>query len=166
MSRSLEWEKLSKNEQDIINNYQNEFPIKIGAIASALGVVVKKSTLKAGISGQIQMVDDRPEVKVNRHDSVPRQRFTIAHELAHFLLHRDKLAGDGIVDDVLYRSNLSDDLEAQANKLAADIIMPWHLLKDRISAFGAVKISESHIEIIAHEADVSVAAMKIRLGKY
>ena len=43
---------------------------------------------------------------VNKGDRYKtRQRFTIAHKIAHFILHREAI-GDGIVDDALYRSGL------------------------------------------------------------
>lgn len=165
MSRSPEWENLSVAIQETLSNHQIEFPVKVGQVAKDLGIDVKKSTLPAGKSGQIKLINGHGEIKVNRHDTHARQRFTIAHEIAHFLLHHEMLVGDGIIDDVLYRSNLSDELEAQANRLAADIIMPWNLIKEKIQTFGDVKLKDEHIELIANDAEVSVAAMKIRLGK-
>ncbi|MCV5491602.1 ImmA/IrrE family metallo-endopeptidase, partial [Escherichia coli] len=62
---------------------------------------------------------------MNQHDMQARRRYTLAHEIAHFLLHRHLLR-DGITDDVLYRSSQSSQIEAEANRLAADIIMPMH----------------------------------------
>jgi len=59
-----------------------------------------------------------------------RKRYTIAHEIAHFILHFDKIE-KGIVDrednksDVMFRSeSVSSNDEYAANKLAADILMP------------------------------------------
>ena len=163
MTTSVEWSRLTKNQKRIIVNYQQEFPIKIGSLAKELGVEVKKSTLPAGISGEIKEISGRVIARINRHDVKERQRFTIAHEVAHYLLHRSKVGG-GIVDDVLYRSALSDELEAEANRLAADIIMPWGLIKKSLEYLGGKK-TESNIELVAVEAEVSVTAMKIRLGK-
>ncbi len=89
--------------------------------------------------------------------------FTIAHEIAHYILHRE-LIGDGIVDDILYRSGLSDHLEAQANRLAADLIMPWPSLHKRIQELSDLKNEELY-EQLAKDFEVSTTAMKIRLGK-
>lgn len=160
---SKEWNGLPENQRGILARFQQEFPVKVGSVAKELGVTIKISTLPAGISGEIRELDGAIVIKVNRHDSKERQRFTIAHEISHFLLHKDRI-GDGIIDDVLYRSCLSDELEAQANRLAADIVMPWTLIKRSLDRINAEKL-EQKIEIIANEAEVSVIAMKIRFGK-
>ena len=144
MTYSREWLSLPKDKQDIILQHQQEFPIKVGAIAKAFGITVKKSTLDAGISGEIKKTDGEVVIRVNRHDVKERQRFTLAHEIAHFLLHEEKI-GDGIVDDILYRSSLSDELEAQANRLAADIVMPWSLIQSALEQEPDLKIEQKNI---------------------
>ncbi len=163
MTYSREWLSLPKDKQDIILQHQQEFPIKVGAIAKAFGITVKKSTLDAGISGEIKKTDGEVVIRVNRHDVKERQRFTLAHEIAHFLLHEEKI-GDGIVDDILYRSSLSDELEAQANRLAADIVMPWSLIQSALEQEPDLKI-EQKIEMLARQSEISTTAIKIRLGK-
>lgn len=163
MTVSTEWSLLTTEQVKTIENFQKEFPVAIGNIAKAFGLVVKKSTLPAGISGEIKEENGSYVIRVNRHDVKARQRFTISHEIAHFLLHKDKI-GDGITDDVLYRSKLSDLLEIQANRLAADMILPWKLIQDSLQKH-AEKKNETKYEIIAEEAEVSTTALKIRLGK-
>lgn len=163
MTVSTEWSLLTTEQIKTIEKFQKEFPVAIGNIAKAFGLVVKKSTLPAGISGEIKEENGSYVIRVNRHDVKARQRFTISHEIAHFLLHKDKI-GDGITDDVLYRSKLSDLLEIQANRLAADMILPWKLIKDSLQKH-AEKKTETKYEIIAEEAEVSTTALKIRLGK-
>lgn len=163
MNFSKEFLRLSTTEQSIIAKHQNELPIPVGQIAKELGLTVNSSTLPAGISGEIKLVDSNYVIRVNRHDIKARQRFTVAHEIAHYLLHRD-LIGDGISDDILYRSALSDTLEAEANRLAADILMPLGIINAQLSLHQDKK-SEQRYEIVANLADVSLAALKIRLGK-
>jgi Zn-dependent peptidase ImmA (M78 family) len=162
MRVSREWTLITPHQREIITKHQAEFPVAVGAIAKDLGITVLKSTMPGQISGEIREVDGLVTIKVNRHDVKERQRFTIAHEIAHFLLHRDRLAG-GITDDVLYRSRLSDDLEKEANRLAADIIMPVVLIESLIKANAQLK-SEERYRKIAEEAQVSLAAAKIRSG--
>lgn len=159
--RSREWGSLPQAQKDVILNHQENFPVKVGAIAHELGLVVKSATLGPGISGEIKYEDENYVIRVNRHDVKARQRFTVAHEISHFLLHQD-LIGDGIVDDVLYRSTLSSMQEAQANRLAADIIMPWCLIEEWLTRNKHLK-GEQRIEKIAGAAEVSTTAMKIRL---
>ena len=164
MNQSKEWCSLSEEAQDKIVKHQSEFPVKVGAIAKEFGITVKKSTLNAGFSGEIKKQGGNEVIiRVNRHDVKERQRFTLAHEIAHFLLHEDRI-GDGIIDDILYRSNLSDVMEAQANRLAADIVMPLVLIKKSLEEMNGLKI-EQKIEKLAKQAELSTTAIKIRLER-
>lgn len=157
-----EWYRLTDEQVNIILSFQHNFPVKVGAIANAFNIVVKRSTLKPGISGQIKEEDGVVLIKINRHDSLGRQRFTLAHEIAHFLLHRDKLK-DGIEDTILFRSALSDKLEVEANRLAADIVMPFSLIES--IEFPSNTRLEVKTEYLANLAELSIPAMEIRLGK-
>jgi Zn-dependent peptidase ImmA (M78 family) len=163
MSTSSEWLTLTPEQRAIIKKYQSSFPIPLGSIAKEFGVIVKKATLAATISGEIREENDTFIIRINRHDVKERQRFTLAHEIAHFLLHKDRI-GDGISDDILYRSKLSDFMEVQANRLAADILMPWDLVQKKLSEYTGLK-NEEKFEKLANEAQVSTTAIKIRLGK-
>lgn len=162
---SREWSALPPLDREAIDEFHRIVPVRIGALAKSMGVRLSAATLKAGISGEIRPDPTAPSnfaIRINRHDSEYRQRFTVAHELAHFLLHRDQI-GNGIVDDVLYRSSLSDRREAEANRLAADLLMPDHLVEDwldRARALGVVDIPL----YLAERFEVSEAAMRIRLG--
>lgn len=146
-----------------ISDFHHELPVKVGRIAAKLGVKVKLSTLPNGISGEIRKENGVYVIRVNRHDSKERQRFTLAHEIGHFMLHKDMI-GDGIVDDALYRSRLSDRLEAEANRVAADILMPWDIIKLKIESLKELK-GEALYEELSTIFEVSTTAIKIRLGK-
>ena len=162
---SREWRSLPDDVRVTIEAHQQSAPVKLAPLARALGVKLRASTLPAGISGEIRPDEERPgcfAVRVNRHDSPRRQRFTIAHELSHFLIHRDEI-GDGITDDVLYRSGISDSREAQANRLAADLLMPQALMTTYVQQARALNI-EDIPAYLAQLFEVSEAAMKIRLG--
>lgn len=163
MKSSPEWKTLTDDQKSIIASHQEKLPVAVGAIAKDLGLIILKSTMPGSISGEIRETEGVVTIKVNRHDVKERQRFTIAHEIAHFLLHRERLAS-GITDDVLYRSRLSDDLEREANRLAADIIMPASLIEQELLAHSALKLDDRYKKV-AELAQVSLAAIKIRTGK-
>jgi Zn-dependent peptidase ImmA (M78 family) len=145
----------------VIRAHQDQAPVRVNALARDLGLAIFASDLRDGISGKIVNEGGRSEsgyiVYVNRNEAVVRQRFTAAHEIAHFILHRDRI-GDGITDDVLYRSKLSSPMEAEANRLAADILMPWHLIRE-VTAGGVTDVRN-----LAEHFEVSEIAMSIRLG--
>lgn len=166
LTYSNEWISLPEEQASLIRKHQHQFPIAVGSIAKELGITVKRSTLAAGISGEIKEDDGNVVIKVNRHDVKERQRFTLAHEIAHFLLHRDRI-GDGITDDILYRSKLSDFMEVQANRLAADILMPSHLIQQKLKELtqSSELREEEKYGKLADAAEVSTTAIKIRLGK-
>lgn len=157
-----EWQKLTQEQQEIIIKHHTSFPVKVGAIAKNFGIIVKKATLKPGISGVIKEQNGQVITRINRHDSEQRQRFTLAHEIAHFLLHREHIK-EGIEDTMLFRSSLSNALEAQANRLAADIVMPFSLI-DKIELPNMLRFEEK-VEIVANLANISSQAIEIRLGK-
>lgn len=147
----------------VLHVHTSKAPVKVGALATSLGLKVVLASLPMNISGLIQPDDDGHFIiKVNRFESKERQRFTIAHEIAHFLLHRDQI-DNGIIDSVLYRSKLSSRIEAEANKLAADIVMPSDAVFAAMARFGG-KLSDNDISDLASEFGVSRQAMGIRVG--
>lgn len=149
---------------EIIRSHQQKAPVEMVPLANALGLKVYKTTAwdKDGLSGAIIKDSDKGGESgyasfINAKHAETRRRFTIAHEAAHLILHRD-LIGDGITDDALWRSDLSNKVEAEANRLAADILMPWHLINDLMEK-GYNTLPE-----LARELNVSESAMAIRLG--
>jgi Zn-dependent peptidase ImmA (M78 family) len=146
---------------EVLKRFSQQVPVKVGGLAAALGLKVVLATLPMNISGLIQPgVDGGFVIKVNRFEPKERQRFTIAHEIAHFLLHRDKIQA-GLVDSVLYRSKLSSRLEAEANRLAADIIMPKEAV---IAAMRETKVDDEAVDALAQRFQVSRQAMEIRVS--
>lgn len=142
-----------------------EAPVKLNAIAEHLGIPVYLSTLKPKISGLIEPDDTAPSrfrIKLNRHEIAERQRFTLAHEIAHYLLHRS-LIGAGVVDDTMYRSGLSSRREVEANRLAADLCMPRELIDKHRRELAHLDADELVSEM-ARRFRVSKPAMQIRLG--
>lgn len=143
----------------IIVKHQTKWPVMVGEIAKELGISVKRIPLGAAIAGQLMPDRRSPSgytALINSDDAITRQKFTLAHEIAHFVLHRD-LIEDGVIDDTMYRSELGNSLETQANQLAADIIMPIRLVKKAL-------LETSDAKNLAHMFQVSEQAMKIRLN--
>ena len=132
-------------------------------LASDLGVkVYRGDAWPDNVSGRIYRSALRGghakyAIHVNGAPPEARQRFTIAHDLAHFLLHRQYI-GEIIYDDAVYRSGLPSAIETQANKLAAKILVPQHLLT------AALNQGIQSREALARAFQVSEVAMQIRLG--
>lgn len=156
---------LGENDKKVFARYSGHPPVKLAAMAEELGLEVFRSSLKPNISGLIEPSDTAPSgfrIRINRHELAERQRFTLAHEIGHYMLHRDKIGG-GIVDTVMYRSNLSSRYEVEANKFAADLVMPISFVNAKLKELGGVA-SEEAIVALANHFRVSQSAMRIRLG--
>ncbi len=151
-----------------IQEYQSNIPVRVVTLAKKeLKIDVQLAVLSPNISGVIKpssSEEGKFVIQINRYDNEPRRRFTIAHEIGHFLLHREKITGDGIADSVLYRSNLSDTIEREANLFAADLLMPQPKIIESIKDID-YKNGEG-IPELAEKFNVSLAAIRARLGVY
>ncbi len=163
---SKELARIAPAEKAILDQYLSEYPVKLGQLAKDLGVAIKVSSMGTGISGQISREGNQYVIRVNRNEARERQRFTVAHELSHYLLHRNVIdsSPEGIRDTVLYRSGKPEQIEFEANRLAAEIVMPKSLVdKELRSSFGGL-VTEATIESLASRFEVSKAAMEIKLS--
>lgn len=148
----------------VIREYQHKPPVDVVGIAERLGIDLIPEALGEHIAGKL-IRDSEPggsahyTIIVNSADHPRRRRFTIAHELAHFVLHRDLIEHEDVVDNELYRSHLSNYLEAQANRLAANILMPYPLITE-LRQQGILAPLD-----LARKFNVSEQAMRIRLGR-
>jgi hypothetical protein len=142
-------------------------PVNIEGIVRAMGLNLdKKADLEDSISGQLKRCNDGSfKISANRGENYFRQRFTIAHELGHYLLHAH-LIGEGVDDSTAYRSEPSGEFynenigvreETQANKFAASLLMPKSVVLTE-AVVGA------HVSELARKFQVSQQAMRIRLN--
>lgn len=79
-------------------------------------------------------------IYVNKDDSPERQAFTMAHELGHWVLHREDFLANPDSYPVLPRfnhPNRSDPMEKEANKFAACLLVPKRMLSPVRSAPAA-----------------------------
>ncbi|MEO0411031.1 MAG: ImmA/IrrE family metallo-endopeptidase [Pseudomonadota bacterium] len=147
----------------IVREHQRSGPVQTVPLARDLGLEVYHANgWPDDLSGKIVRSADRGgpsgfAIFVNAEHHVHRRRFTTAHEIAHFVLH-ENLIGDGIIDDGLYRSKLSNQTEWEANQMAADILMPWSLINREMD------LGNDSVQSLARELQVSPSAMSIRLG--
>lgn len=140
-------------------------PVPVGAIAERLEIEVYSTTLSPNISGLIKRVSlGKFEIQVNDTDAPVRQRFTVCHEVAHYLLHRTHIDADGIQDNILYRSQLSNSQEAEANRFAAALLLPWRTVAEwHFERFGG-PISKKNLSEIGERFRASDLAVGYRFG--
>lgn len=159
------WAKVKIAELNSFIDVFDEVPVKVGIIAQRLNIKVISKTLDVGISGLIRKDGTAGyQIFINNTDYSMRQRFTVCHELAHFLLHRHHIDAGGITDTILYRSRLSSKLEVEANRLGAAILLPWaRVISWHSEKFGSPPTTEN-IEAIADAFKASSLAVGFRLG--
>jgi len=96
-----------------------------------------------------------------------RRRFTIAHEIGHWVLHisAGKLYGcrpADIVEQPRARPDTRElrRIEAEANRFAAELLMPETLVVAAANDLG------SNVAALADRFDVSVPAIRVRLQQF
>ena len=152
--------KLTDEENALIDEFQQSLPdkpVSIVRMARKFGLEVFRTKMAAGISGAIRRTKDGYAIYANHAESETRRRFTYAHELAHYLLHREQI-GDGIRENALFRSNLANNLEVEANKIAADILVPAGILNE------LAETRKYGVRELAKIFGVSRSVILIRLG--
>ncbi|OKP66789.1 hypothetical protein BTE77_31435 [Ensifer adhaerens] len=98
-------------------------------------------------------------IYVNKADHPNRQRFTIAHELGHWMLHKEAFQADPEAYPVLPRFQHveeSNAFEQEANAFASELLVPEHLLKE---------VRGAPVSSLAYVFDVSRSMMEVRLKK-
>lgn len=118
-------------------------PLNVHEIAKSLNIEILEGEFRDNngrdISGLIKVSgkEGTPIIAVKSSDSKERKRFTIAHEIGHFILHGNELAHvDSDLESVVYRDKSStmaiNTKEIQANQFAAELLMPTDEIKTLI----------------------------------
>ncbi|BAE52557.1 ImmA/IrrE family metallo-endopeptidase [Paramagnetospirillum magneticum] len=151
---------------EIVSDFMSSAPVDLDAMARALGLdVTLDAEIPPDVSGKIERVaGGRFRVSINQKHHANRRRFTLAHEIAHYVLHRD-LIGTGVTDNAMYRSaNLSDEQEVQANRFAAGLLMPADVVRRKWSE-GIRSDAEMAKEFRVSPAAARIRIDELRLGK-
>lgn len=144
-------------------------PVQVEHIAAACGIQIVRSAAEWSESGFLLRDGSRTIMGINSRNSPKRQRFTMAHELGHWLLHDGKplIIDQSIMinkrDDV--SSQATDAEEIEANQFAAEFLMPTNFIAqalDREMKLG-VGSRDELITSLARTFEVSNDAMGWRL---
>lgn len=142
-------------------------PINPEKLARFLGIKVRKTDLGEGCSGVLVREAGSAVIGVHWSHHPNRQRFSIAHEIGHFVLHK---GGTYIDQDVVARFRDEDSgagteqEEIDANVFAAALLMPseWvtRAYEDSPLRFG----DDEGLDELAKRFKVSTQAMSYRLA--
>lgn len=137
-----DWNLARAKAQELTADYSSP-PIPVLEIAERLGLSVGISTFgqySKDVSGFIDFSENR--IHVNHLNSFPRKLFTIAHEIGHWVLHRELYERYPSKYQVLARQTgiKLDKYEKEANSFAASLLVPEHLLKP-VRSHGAATLA-------------------------
>lgn len=107
-------------------------PLNVHAVAEYLGVEVVEELMDDDISGYLEFKSGRWFAGINALHHENRQRFTLAHELGHFVLHRNSKSR--FVDQTFARrEGARNSMESEADSFAAQLLMPENDVRLKIS---------------------------------
>ena len=146
-------------------------PVPVERIARKLSAQLRFSPLDNELSGMVFVKDGIAIIGINALHHPNRQRFTLAHECGHLLLHRDRITREVHVDKtfpMLMRDAASaasvDAMEIEANLFAAELLMPEFLLTEDLGDASFDIDDDAEVSALARRFRVSLSAMQFRLG--
>jgi len=144
-------------------------PVDVAEIALNLGLDVREGDFEGRISGFLYQDGARTVIGINRSHGSARRRFTLAHEIGHYMLHsRTTTFVDHATPPTVLRrdarsSDGTDAREVEANSFAAELLMPADFIALDFETVDLDIDPETLIQEFARRYDVSVQAMTIRL---
>lgn len=155
---------------EITDGMRDRYKLDLGALCKSLGIDVYLTEFDSEqISGAIYRTKDGSgfEIYTNRNHAPNRRRFTIAHELGHYIsFKKGSYSYDPFMTCGHFRDAVAlrrdhdggpyDNAESEANLIAAELLMPEHLV-NKLADQGV------DIETMADLFGVSQAAVAIRL---
>jgi Zn-dependent peptidase ImmA (M78 family) len=110
-------------------------------------LVIEEDFRTRGVDGLSQWIDECPVILLNINMPSDRKRLTLAHELGHLCLHSH---------------DVTESIEDEANKFAAEFLMPWEVIRPQLRNLTVAKLID-----LKREWGVSMQALIERayLGK-
>lgn len=137
-----------------------EPPVDPLDIAAVLGiqVLIDEDLSGTGVSGYARThPDGLAEVFLDEGEPWRRMRFTLAHEIGHVMMHPVGVEFRDTRETMSGRAKLNRKREYQANRFAAELLMPAFMVK------AVMRDSVLTLDDLADVFEVSRSAMRIRL---
>lgn len=165
--------KAKQKAQQVIQEARiRVLPIPVEDLARRLGARLSYEPFDEDISGMLARLEGGTVIGINTAHAATRQRFSVAHELGHLVLHQGRsliLDKREVRIDLRDRNSASgtDMQEIEANAFAAELLMPQQMVLDVVAKAVAKspRISaDDFIREAASRFEVSVQAMEYRLA--
>lgn len=159
---------LRQQAEGILETYEIvEPPVPVDRIAESLGARLRYSPFDGELAGMLIRDEGSTIIGVNSLHHINRQRFTIAHECGHLLLHK----GKDVHIDRAFRVNRRDEVSSQAidpqeieaNRFAAELLMPYNMIMNDLVEYEIDIEDEEDLKELADKYQVSVQALTHRI---
>lgn len=138
-----------------------EIPVPVEDIAKKMGIKISYAPSEEYSGMLIRKEGTQALMGINSTEPKTRMRFTIAHEIAHFIFDKKSAV------TIDYRNNgntiVKDPKEERANIFAANLLMPKKWLQEDFNKIPQENFSKDHIAELARKYGVSTDAMTYRL---
>jgi Zn-dependent peptidase ImmA (M78 family) len=164
-------------EKLLAKHCPNGAPVQVEVISGHYGIELKLERVDDDLSGFLYRDDSgHAIIGVNRNHHENRRRFTIAHELGHFLLHEaervhlDSRTGGYALQLRSPESATGENVnEREANLFAAEILMPATFLEKDLRSHNLDLLDDDEkglkiLKSLAKKYKVSSQALTIRLN--
>ena len=163
---SKQIEKLAENL--LLNHDMFKKPVDTLKLAKSLGIKIDFQDLDDEVSGFLVRKGNKDIIGLNFNHPENRQRFTISHEIGHYMLHveQQNLFVDYYKGDKLFRKNSSKVnylMEKEANQFAASLLMPRKLIEVEIQKLKDDLSYQDKLSKLSFLFKVSEQAMDYRL---
>jgi hypothetical protein len=150
--------------KELLEQYAIEEPrhLVLEGLAADLGVTVVRGELTGAVA-RLARVGDRARIRVaSQVRNVGRQRFSVAHELGHFVLKHDgsTLAGCQERSMLDYKG---ESKESEANIFAVELLLPERLVRRRCEVSP---VDLRPVQKLAEDFETSITATAIRFIEF
>src|SRR5437763_689254 len=88
---AIRWTLLKSKARIVLEGAQvREAPVPVEALAAEVNAVLRYQHFDGEVSGMVHCQDGKAIIGINSSHPETRQRFTIAHEIGHLLLHQSE----------------------------------------------------------------------------
>ena len=166
-SSPIPTEELEKKAGDLLQKAAMvQAPVPVDEVARYLGIQVDEADLGEDCSGMLVREEGSVVIGVNANHHEHRKRFTIAHEIAHYMLH----GGEAYIDKPPHIDFRAADSgsgtqqeETEANQFAAALLMPADQVRAAVAEQPFDPAQDDELPNLARRFKVSPQAMTTRL---
>ncbi|MCT8178911.1 ImmA/IrrE family metallo-endopeptidase [Variovorax sp. CY25R-8] len=135
--------------------------IDLEAIANYRGAEVVYRPL-CGCAARLVAAGDKAVISVDEGSYPGRQRFSLAHELAHWICDKDRGSFRCANEDIGPQNAEAKNVEAYANAYASQLILPTFLVDPWLAG---KRINLDTAKALGHDFDASLTASAIKVAR-